>query len=184
VRRAAILVTTAGFAAGLALLPARAQDGAGPAAGEPAVDAEAEAEAGADPEAPPAGAETAPAADADAAPPPRDGAGAPAAGPVSRRPPARDPFRMTEAAGAGRADGRSGRSAARARLPEVALRGYLELAGRPPGALLAVGEEVFVVRAGDALTLVHDGREVEVAVEAVAARGVTLAVDGVALRVR
>ncbi len=70
-----------------------------------------------------------------------------AAAPAAREAtPSRDPFRVAGA--------HSGASAAPVRLPPLAVRGTLRLAGKEPAALLAVGEQVQVVRVGQPFDVV------------------------------
>lgn len=85
------------------------------------------------------------------------------------RPPARDPFKTPPAIKRAAADAPSAERPAAERAGP-SLRGVLTLRGKTPGALLRLGGETFVVRAGDVVTA--GGRTFTV--KAIGAAGVTL----------
>ena len=58
--------------------------------------------------------------------------------------------------------------------PPLRVLGYLRLKGRPPGALLALGEQRQVVKAGQRLRLSHEGRSLDFEVTRLDETGLTL----------
>ncbi len=73
-------------------------------------------------------------------------------------------------------------------LPSLSVRGTLRIKGRPPAALLSVGDGgVHVVRPGDRISIVKDGVEVPLDIVSVADRSVVLrigALEGATVTVR
>lgn len=95
-------------------------------------------------------------------------------------PPA-DPFATPSSMRRAQADGTIGPVGSRsllAGLPAVTVLGTIEVAGRPAGALLAVGDLRRVVRGGDRLALVAGGLEVTLEVQAIEGGAVHVRVGG------